>query len=226
MSNYLDRLKALNHKKGLPKEVSKVAKAPFDTYDTDQSRRAFENQAGSESSGEAACLQPLVAMGGPEATRFSDLYATEADYARALIRYARQDGLTLEIRDHRLVISIGSKSDGDLLGELRAHETAVMDVLREGRAKGAISIHPAQPAEAFRPPTVRVPPFGCDAADLFSYWGLQLVSLGFTPGDVFDVPRHDKPGGLAWFVNGSPVMALGKGMAQLQDGRIWRRGGQ
>jgi hypothetical protein len=133
-----------------------------------------------------------------------------------------------------------------------------MDILREGRAKGAISIRPAQPAEAFRPPIVRVPPFGCDtvperfraaweailgqcptgvrpiiwqaaisdAADLFSYWGLQLVSLGFTPGDVFDVPSHDKPGGLAWFVNGSPVMALGKGMAQLQDGRIWRRGGQ
>ena len=162
-------------------------------------------------------------MGAKPSARFSALYETVADYARALIRYAWKDGLGLTIKDGRLVISIGSKSDGDLLGELRAHETAVMDILREGRAKGAISIRPAQPAEAFRPPIVRVPPFGCDtvperfraaweailgqcptgvrpiiwqaaisdAADLFSYWGLQLVSLGFTPGDVFEVPRHD-----------------------------------
>jgi hypothetical protein len=64
-----------------------------------------------------------------EAARFSDLYENEADYARALIRYARHDGLGLTIKDARLVISIGSKSDTDLLGKLRAHEYAVIEAL-------------------------------------------------------------------------------------------------
>jgi hypothetical protein len=62
-----------------------------------------------------------------------------------------------------------------------------------------------------------------DAADLFSHWGLQLIALGFTPGDLFDGPHSGKEAGLAWFMRGSPVVALGKGMAQLRDGRIWRR---
>jgi hypothetical protein len=63
-----------------------------------------------------------------------------------------------------------------------------------------------------------------DAAELFSYWGLQLIKLGFTPGDIFDVSHDGKPGGLAWAMQGNLVMALGPGRAQLQDGRIWRRG--
>ena len=63
-----------------------------------------------------------------------------------------------------------------------------------------------------------------DAAELSSYWGLQLISLGFTPNDLFAVSHDGNQGGLVWFMTGSPVMALGNGMAQLQDGRIWRRG--
>jgi hypothetical protein len=156
---------------------------------------------------------------------FSDLYETEADYAKALIRYARQDGLSLTIKDERLIIGIGAKSDAGLLGELRKHERTVIEALT------------AEPALDFRPPLKRVPPFGCDAvperckptweallaqcrpserqsrqwnrqkqaisdaADLFSIWGTQ--------------------DGLVWFMHGSPVMALGKGVAQLQDGRIF-----
>jgi hypothetical protein len=191
-----------------------------------------------------------------QAPAFSDLYETQADYARRLIIYAKQDGLSLTVNAGRLVIAIGTKNDADLLGELRAHETAVIACLREGFEPGAISINPAQPAEGIRPRIVRVPPFGSndvperfkaaweamlahcppdanpvacqaaatDAADVFSYWGIQLRPLGFVPRDLFDVPRDGKQGGLAWFMKGSPVMALGKGMAQFQDGRIWRGG--
>src|SRR5262249_54153051 len=63
-----------------------------------------------------------------------------------------------------------------------------------------------------------------DAADLFGYWGLQLKNLGFVPGDLFDVPHDGRQGGLAWFKKGSPVLALGRGFANLGDGRIWRAG--
>jgi hypothetical protein len=62
-----------------------------------------------------------------------------------------------------------------------------------------------------------------DAADLFSHWGLRLIALGFNPGDLSDVPHSGKEGGgLCWFMKGSPVMAPGKGMAQLRNARIWR----
>jgi hypothetical protein len=50
-----------------------------------------------------------------------DLYETEADYAQRLIVYAKQDGLSLTVKAGQLVIAIGTKSDADLLGELRAH---------------------------------------------------------------------------------------------------------
>jgi hypothetical protein len=36
--SYLDRLRALDAKKHLPEQVSKVAKAPFDTFGTDQGK--------------------------------------------------------------------------------------------------------------------------------------------------------------------------------------------
>jgi hypothetical protein len=39
--------------------------------------------------------------------RFSDLYEAEADYARRLIVDARQDGLSLTVKDRRLVTGIG-----------------------------------------------------------------------------------------------------------------------
>jgi hypothetical protein len=56
-----------------------------------------------------------------------------------------------------------------------------------------------------------------DAAGLFGSWGLQLVKLGFTPGDLFDVSRSGKQGRLVWAVQGSPVMVLGPGFVKLQD---------
>src|SRR5579884_2949403 len=59
----------------------------------------------------------------------------------------------------------------------------------------------------------------------FGTWGLQLVTLGFTPADIFDIPHSGKPGGLAWFMRGSPVMALGPSFAKLQDGRMCRKTG-
>jgi hypothetical protein len=169
---------------------------------------------------------------------FSDLWETEGDYARALIRYAGQGGLSLIVHDGRLIIAVDRKSDPDLLGELRAYEHAVMAVLA------------TEPAQSCRPPIVAVPPYGVDhvpdrfraawesllaecppgtrtatwqtaindAADLFSHWGQQFENYGWLDADIFS-HLH----GLAWFMRGSPVVIIGRSMAQCQDGRFWRR---
>jgi hypothetical protein len=57
-----------------------------------------------------------------------------------------------------------------------------------------------------------------DAAILFGDFGKLIDEYHWTPGDLFDAP-----GGLIWFIHGSPVVAIGHSMAQCQDGRIWRR---
>jgi hypothetical protein len=62
-----------------------------------------------------------------------------------------------------------------------------------------------------------------DMAILFVDFGSRLVKLGWTAGDLFDVPHDDKQGGIAWFIKGSPVVALGKTMVSTADGRIYRR---
>jgi hypothetical protein len=62
-----------------------------------------------------------------------------------------------------------------------------------------------------------------DAATLFGEFGKLVDEYRWTPGDLFDVPHDDTHGGLVWFIKGSPVVAIGRAMAQTQDGRIWRR---
>jgi hypothetical protein len=72
--------------------------------------------------------------------RFSDLYETEQDYARALLRYAEQDRLSLTTKDGRLVIAVSSKSDADLLSEIRAHDGAVIEALAGEPSQGFRSL--------------------------------------------------------------------------------------
>jgi hypothetical protein len=129
-----------------------------------------------------------------------------------------------------------------LLGELRAHETAIVAALKlpawHPRPYPKIEALPPFGTEepgprfekAFRDFCQQCPPgvtmrlwqaAAYVAATLFGMWGTQLTALGFMPGDMLDIPRDGKEGGLAWFMRGTPVMALGKGMAQLRDGRIW-----
>jgi hypothetical protein len=268
MSKYLDRLKSLDFKKGLPQQVSKVSEAGFEAFETAKGECLLKTQGGFEtfetgqsrhvleiqSTVRKESTQPEAAEGQGRTrknalprevskvsevpTRFSDLYDTEQDYARALIRYAGQDGLSLTVKDERLIIAISSKSDPDLLGELRTYEHAVIEALS------------AEPVRAFRPPIVAVPPFGVDrmpdrfaaawdglctrcppdasatewptavtaAAELFGHWGHQIEASDWLANDIFQYPH-----GLAWFVRGSAVVTIGRGMAECQDGRIWRR---
>jgi hypothetical protein len=62
-----------------------------------------------------------------------------------------------------------------------------------------------------------------DATTLFGDFGRLIDEHRWAPGDLFDVPYDGTLGGLIWFIKGSPVVAIGRAMAQCQDGRIYRR---
>jgi hypothetical protein len=63
-----------------------------------------------------------------------------------------------------------------------------------------------------------------DAADLFGWWGAELARLGWPADAIFALPHDGKPGGLAWFSRGDPVVSLGPHRAFTQAGRIFDRG--
>jgi hypothetical protein len=184
-------------------------------------------------------LMPLVAADDVPGIRYA--YSKFAAFGRVVA------GIELTVKDDRLIIAVGSKSDANLLGELRAHEAAVVACSREGTK-------PVQPAEAVCPRIKAERPFGSDdvparfrpawqlllaqcppsvtpfvwqtaifdGATLFGDFG-KLIDNRWTAGDLFDVPHDGNTGGLIWFIKGSPVVAIGRSMAQRQDGRIWRR---
>jgi len=78
------------------------------------------------------------------------------------------------------------------------------------------------------------PPFGIDEARwhravedgerFLTKWGAYAADVGWTPGDLFDVPYDGKRGGLAWFLAGDPVRSLGPEHAITTSGRVFDRG--
>jgi hypothetical protein len=61
--------------------------------------------------------------------------------------------------------------------------------------------------------------FSC--RDLFGEWGAELLRLDWKPEDLFD-----RWHGLAWFLRGQHVTAIGARRAFLEDGRIFERTGR
>jgi hypothetical protein len=48
-----------------------------------------------------------------------------------------------------------------------------------------------------------------DAGRFLDQWGSLAVEFGWSPGDLFDAPRDDSPGGLVWFIQGECIEAIG-----------------
>ena len=63
-----------------------------------------------------------------------------------------------------------------------------------------------------------------DAGLFLDAWGAVAATMQWTAGELFDVPRADRPGGLVWQLRGERVMALGEDHAGLTDGHIVTRG--
>jgi hypothetical protein len=63
-----------------------------------------------------------------------------------------------------------------------------------------------------------------DAAGRFlDEWGSLAETFGWLPGDLFDVPHDGRAGGLAWFLMGERVRALGPEHAITLSGRVFDR---
>jgi hypothetical protein len=54
-------------------------------------------------------------------------------------------------------------------------------------------------------------------------WGSLTETFGWSPGDLFDVPHDGRPGGVAWFLIGERVRALGPEHAITTSGRVFDR---
>jgi hypothetical protein len=63
----------------------------------------------------------------------------------------------------------------------------------------------------------------CDAGLFLDQWASLAVELGWTAGDLFDVPRDGKLGGLVWFLNSESVRSLGPEQAITESRRVFDR---
>jgi hypothetical protein len=55
-----------------------------------------------------------------------------------------------------------------------------------------------------------------DGGRFLDRWGSRANELGWTPGDLFDVPCDGKEGGLVWELAGKAVIRLDKEFAVLE----------
>ena len=55
-------------------------------------------------------------------------------------------------------------------------------------------------------------------------WGAEAATMRWTAGELFDVPRDGRPGGIVWQLKGERVDALGEDRARLEVGRTIKRG--
>jgi hypothetical protein len=62
-----------------------------------------------------------------------------------------------------------------------------------------------------------------DAGLFLDFWGAHAATLEWMAGDLFDVPRAGRAGGLLWQLKGAHVEALDAAQARLSDGRTIRR---
>lgn len=62
-----------------------------------------------------------------------------------------------------------------------------------------------------------------DAGMFLDVWGARASILQWRAGELFDVPRGDRLGGLAWQLRGARVEALEADHARLADGRQFVR---
>jgi hypothetical protein len=62
-----------------------------------------------------------------------------------------------------------------------------------------------------------------DAGLFLDQWASLAIEFRWTVGDLFDVPRDGKLGGLVWFLNGDSVRSLGPEHAVTESGRVFDR---
>ena len=118
----------------------------------------------------------------------------------------------------------------DLIAELTGQtreDQAGIDAIEE-RAALAADIVPPRYLDAWARLQCQRPPYAAeeawrraieDGGHFLDAWGADAETMQWTPGELFNVPRNGRPGGLAWQLKGEHVNALGEHRARLADGR-------
>jgi len=62
-----------------------------------------------------------------------------------------------------------------------------------------------------------------DAGRFLDDWGAEAAAMHWSAGELFDLPREGRPGGIVWRLKGERVDALGADHVRLSDGRVIAR---
>ena len=147
----------------------------------------------------------------------------------AVAGYARKPEQLRPLRPLRAKSDKAEKEGGE---PVAAALDPVADAIEERRALIADTC-PAPYADVFarlnhqKPLAVSVEQWeraANDAGLFLDAWGTLAEEMQWTAGDLFDVPREGRAGGLVWRLGGERVEALGPDHARLADGRTIGRG--
>jgi hypothetical protein len=165
--------------------------------------------------------------------------------ALAIIKEAIDCGVSVSLNGDKVTVKASARPSPELLAKLREHKGEIVALLR----KTALSPEPAEAEVEYRKGMasggvpeayldawarlqVQKPETVSDAewrravndAGLFlDAWGGLALESQWTPGDLFDVPRDGRQGGLAWFLKSEVVRALGPEHAVTESGRVFDR---
>jgi hypothetical protein len=162
--------------------------------------------------------------------------------AQAIIKQAADCGVSVSLNGDSLALKAATKPSASLLAKLKQHKAEIVAALRleggiappepdeaeieerKGMAMGGV---PAAYADAWARLQIQKPMRVSDAewrqaiddADRFlDQRGSLAMELGWAAGELFDVPRDGRPGGLIWFIQGECVWGLGPEYAVLRSG--------
>lgn len=117
--------------------------------------------------------------------------------------------------------SVGKlKRRGTLLFLFRSTPTASKSGWTGGRSRSGARLQCQRPSYAPVDTWQRAIEDGGRFLDL---WGTDAAAMRWTAGELFDVPRDGRPGGLVWQLKGERVGTLGEDRARLTHGRMIKR---
>ena len=155
--------------------------------------------------------------------------------AAALLEKARQTGISLTVVDSKLRLEADDEPPAELVEAIVRQKTEIIALLAGNDAPNEpIPTAPERYRNAWARFQLRRPAGVTeqawrqaidDAGRFLDQWGKLADSFGWSPGDLFDVPR-DGAMGLVWWLKGRTVSALGPehaGVGQPAYDRVTRR---
>jgi len=158
--------------------------------------------------------------------------------ASALLKKARQAGISFTVADSKLRLEADDEPPADLVEEIIRQKTEIIALITKDALEERKGLATDSALERYLDAWARFQlqcPGGVteqawrqaidDAGRFLAQWGKLADSFGWSPGDLFDVPR-DGAMGLAWWLTGRAVTALGPehaGVGEPAYDRITRR---